>query len=97
MPTIRTLQQALLIPTFCALLLACQDEPADATMGAQGNSPATESTIRANAVVREELNLGDQQDFNDARRGLIAAPKSLQVAGPDGTTVWDMPSGILLF
>lgn len=92
MPTIRTMQQGLLIPAFCILLLACQEEPVDATMGAQGNSPATESTIRANAMVREELNLGDQQDFNDARRGLIAVPKSLQVAGPDGTTIWDMSS-----
>ena len=92
MPTIRTMQQGLLIPAFCILLLACQEEPADATMGAQGNSPATESTIRANAMVREELNLGDQQDFNDARRGLIAAPNALQVAGPDGTTIWDMSS-----
>ncbi|MDE0931808.1 MAG: MBL fold metallo-hydrolase, partial [Halioglobus sp.] len=30
--------------------------------------------------------------FEDARRGLIAVPTALEVAGPGDSTVWDMPS-----
>ena len=41
---------------------------------------ATATTIAANRQVAEQLNLNDQQDFNDARRGLIASPENLQVA-----------------
>jgi alkyl sulfatase BDS1-like metallo-beta-lactamase superfamily hydrolase len=86
------LARSLLIAPLLALLLACQGESTDTSLGAQGNTPATESTVRANAGVREELNLADQQDFDDATKGLIAAPPALKVAGPDNTTIWDMSS-----
>ncbi len=67
--------------------------PAHATAaGAQGNLPASATTIAANAKPRQELNLSDARDFNDARRGLIAAPPALTIKGPGNSTVWDMPS-----
>ncbi|MEZ5572217.1 MAG: hypothetical protein R3E64_09345 [Halioglobus sp.] len=84
---------ALCVALLCLPLLACQGKsPSDTTQGAQGNTPATETTIAANAGVRESLNLADQQDFDDASRGLIAAPAALIVAGPNQSKVWDMPS-----
>ena len=89
MPSIRASHCALLILPLLTLLQACGDDPAE---GAQGNTPATEHTARSNAQVRETLDLDDQQDFNNAARGFIAAPPSLQVAGPDKALVWDMPS-----
>jgi linear primary-alkylsulfatase len=89
MLSIRFWHNALLIIPLLTLLQACQDEP---TEGAQGNTPATDATARANDRVREELDLGNQKDFENARKGFIAAPASLQVAGPDETLVWDMPS-----
>jgi alkyl sulfatase BDS1-like metallo-beta-lactamase superfamily hydrolase len=92
MPNTISWRYALLISTLCALLLACQGKPADTSQGAQGNTPATEATIRANSKVREALDLGNQRDFEDARRGLIAAPEPLTVAGPNGATIWDRPS-----
>ncbi len=104
MLNLRTCRNALLLTPLCVVLLACQGEsnenaqgaqgtPTTAiTEGAQGNSSATASTISANARLSAELNLDDQQDFKDATRGLIAAPPSLQIAGPGNSTVWDMPS-----
>jgi len=93
MPIHRSWFRPLCLSLLCALLLACQQKaPTDSSLGAQGNTPATEATIQANAKVRQVLNLGDQQDFEDARRGLVAAPEALTVAGPNQSMVWDMPS-----
>lgn len=89
MPSTRIWRNALMIIPLLTLLVACSDEP---TEGAQGNTPATDATARANAKVVKELDLGNQQDFENARKGFIAAPTSLQVAGPDQDLVWDMPS-----
>lgn len=100
MTVIRTWQRALLLLP-CLLILACQREapvatiptpPADAAPGAQGNTPATATTVSANARVRETLDLDNQQDFDDASRGLIAKPDALVVTGPGNSKVWDMPS-----
>ena len=78
-------RKGFLIFPLLALLLACErEQPTDTTIGSQGNTPATDATIFANARVQEELNLGDQTDFEDARRGLIAVPTSLKVMGPGG-------------
>ncbi len=85
MPKVLRFGKGLLIFALLALLLACErEQPTDTTIGAQGNTPATNATIFANAKVRKELNLGDQTDFEDARRGLIAVPTALEVAGPRG-------------
>ena len=93
MPKVLRFGKGLLIFALLALLLACErEQPTDTTIGAQGNTPATNATIFANAKVRKELNLGDQTDFEDARRGLIAVPTALEVAGPGDSIVWDMPS-----
>ena len=93
MPTALKIGNGLLIFSVFALLLACEGkQPTDTALGAQGNTPATSATIVANAKVREALNLDDQTDFEDARRGLIAAPIALEVIGPDDSIIWDMPS-----
>ena len=93
MPNIPSWKNTLLIIPLCALLLACEGkQPTDSTIGAQGNTPATEATIRANAKLPKELDLKDQRDFEEARRGLIAAPEALIVTGPDDAIIWDMPS-----
>ena len=93
MPKFPRLGKGFLILPLFVLLLACEREQAtDTLIGAQGNTPATETTILANAQVREELNLSDQTDFDDASRGLIATPTSLRIPGPEGSPVWDMPS-----
>jgi alkyl sulfatase BDS1-like metallo-beta-lactamase superfamily hydrolase len=102
MSNVRFWRGALLLSPLCALLLACQGDTTGTPKGAQGtptnaageqgNTPATQTTISANAKLGAQLNLDDQQDFKDATRGLIATPPSLQIAGPGNFTVWDMPA-----
>jgi alkyl sulfatase BDS1-like metallo-beta-lactamase superfamily hydrolase len=65
---------------------------ADLPPDVAGNTPPSAFTVALNDAVRERLPLDDPRDFEDARRGLIASDPSLQVAGPDGALIWDMPS-----
>ncbi|MFK7977437.1 MAG: alkyl/aryl-sulfatase [Halioglobus sp.] len=78
----------LLSLALLATLSACSD---DETIGAQGNTEATQVTANMNAAVADSLNLADEQDFLDANRGLIASPDALQVEGPRDGIIWDMP------
>jgi alkyl sulfatase BDS1-like metallo-beta-lactamase superfamily hydrolase len=66
------------------LAAACGRGPAaDAPAG-----DAAPSTVRANAQVAASLPLADAQDFEDARRGLIARPSG-QIVAADGTVLRD--------
>ncbi|MCK9364039.1 MAG: MBL fold metallo-hydrolase [Syntrophales bacterium] len=49
---------------------------------------ATRASMDANANLAKSLNLADQQDFEDAKRGLIAAPNG-KVLAKDGSVIWD--------
>lgn len=51
-------------------------------------SDATAATKAANAALAKSLNLAEQQDFDDAKRGLIAVPTG-KVLARDGSTVWN--------
>ncbi|WP_436771875.1 alkyl/aryl-sulfatase [Yinghuangia sp. YIM S09857] len=50
---------------------------------------AQPSVARQQAGVRDRLPFSDTQDFEDARRGLIARREPSAVTGQDGTVVWD--------
>ena len=54
-----------------------------------GFTAPTKLTADLNAAVEKELPLDDQQDFEDARRGLIASDENLKVVNPDIGTLWD--------
>lgn len=56
----------------------------------KGTEGATASTVAQNQEVAEYLPLADQEDFQQAKRGLIASMKPLTIKGKDGRTVWDM-------
>lgn len=47
-----------------------------------GNTSPSAFTVELNEAVRGQLPLDDPQDFEDARRGLIASDPALEVAGP---------------
>jgi alkyl sulfatase BDS1-like metallo-beta-lactamase superfamily hydrolase len=51
-------------------------------------SDATPSTQKANEQFAQSLDLGNQQDFEDAKRGFIAKPTG-QIVGADGTVLID--------
>ncbi len=75
-----------------ALLLGCDaKQPIEIPApGSQGNTDPTPATILHNARVSEQLPLDDIADFEDARRGLIAAADDLVITAVDGTVLWDM-------
>ncbi len=56
---------------------------------ANGFSAPTTYTQAAQAAVALELALDDPQDFEDAKRGLVASDPNLIVSGPDGKPIWD--------
>ena len=47
-------------------------------------------TQQANAAVLAELNFADQEDFEDAQRGLIAPPTDAIIKGAEGQEVWNL-------
>ncbi|MBK7613218.1 MAG: MBL fold metallo-hydrolase [Burkholderiales bacterium] len=55
----------------------------------QAPKDATPATAKANATERQALALNDQQDFDEATRGLIATLADPVVRAADGKLVWD--------
>jgi alkyl sulfatase BDS1-like metallo-beta-lactamase superfamily hydrolase len=75
-----------LITALAALFLAGCDRQPDYPPGADenGHTAPTEATLAANRAVLEELDFSDRQDFEDARRGLIAADPDLRIRAETG-------------
>src|SRR5262245_38018160 len=78
------------------LALACSREqapvPAPAEPSApdaQGHSAPTGQTLAANAAMATALPLGDLQDFDDSRRGLVASDPEVVIEAADGSRIWD--------
>jgi alkyl sulfatase BDS1-like metallo-beta-lactamase superfamily hydrolase len=80
---------------FLSLLSSgCDEAPLEAGPDAdsQGHTRASELTMEANARVLNELPFHDQQDFEDARRGLIASDPDFQVKNELGELIWNQPA-----
>ena len=73
----------------CALL-GCADDPD--TLDYQGFTEPTGATIKHNREFASRLPVADQEDFEFARRGLIAADNESQTETADGRVIWDIPS-----
>ncbi len=78
-------------------LIGCQPEdrdtaPAPSAVDNAGNTAATRFTEAANREVSEALPLSDEQDFADAKRGLIGSDPQLRVFTEDGREIWAMPA-----
>jgi linear primary-alkylsulfatase len=76
-----------------ALLAACSGsggpkEPSATGADERGATAPSRVTEEAQAEVARSLPLDDPQDFEDAKRGLVAADPLL-VPGPGGTPIWD--------
>jgi alkyl sulfatase BDS1-like metallo-beta-lactamase superfamily hydrolase len=59
----------------------------DAAPDAQGGVAATADTAAANAAVAQELPISDAQDFEDARRGLVASDPDLEIRDAAGKVI----------
>ena len=55
-----------------------------------GNTSPTSETAALNAAVRQDLPLSDPQDFEDAKRGLVASDPELRVTKEEGKTIWSV-------
>lgn len=53
---------------------------------------AEPATIQANAAVLKELDFTNREDFEDAQRGLIAAPADGIIKDTEGQVIWDLKS-----
>jgi alkyl sulfatase BDS1-like metallo-beta-lactamase superfamily hydrolase len=74
---------------------ACREEPPERpgsaaadVPDAQGRTPASAETRAANAATAAALPLGDAQDFEDARRGLLGGDGEVVITDARGRTVW---------
>ena len=79
------------ISLFIALaLVACSEAPVPME-GADENgfSAPTAATLAANKAVAERIAAYPSEDFEQARRGLIASADSLVIRDPDGKEVWN--------
>jgi linear primary-alkylsulfatase len=76
-----------------APLLACRPGPAREAgappADAAGFTAPSASTEQAQTEVAASLDLGDPQDFEDARRGLLVSDPELLVRDAAGRVVWD--------
>ena len=71
---------------LCGLLHGCGETSENFS---SAGSRASEYTISHNRQIAETLNLDDQQDFEDASRGLIAkAPEDI-LLNPQGQIIWN--------
>lgn len=57
-----------------------------------GNTSPTSETAALNAAVPQQLPLTDQQDFEDAKRGLVASDPDLRITTEAGKVIWNMPA-----
>ena len=62
--------------------------PVGAAVDADGFHAATPATAQANATVASRLALEDEQDFIDARRGLVATEPDLEIRDSEGALIW---------
>ncbi|UCG73729.1 MAG: MBL fold metallo-hydrolase [Chromatiales bacterium] len=55
----------------------------------KGKAPSA-VTLQVLNQARKTLPFGDKRDFDEEKRGFIAAPESKKILGPDGNVVWDL-------
>ena len=82
-----------LLISFLALLGCGKDKvDFDPNADAQGHTPPTEITAKANVEFGKKLMLNDQQDFENAQRGFIAKDPDLRVKNAQGDFIWNQPA-----
>ncbi|MCX5768325.1 MAG: MBL fold metallo-hydrolase [Gemmatimonadetes bacterium] len=80
----RATSRSLLVFVLACAGAACGSRQNEAS----GGAGASETTRAANAQMAASLSLNDPQDFDDAKRGLIARPTGT-IIGPDGAVIVD--------
>ncbi|MDG1199999.1 MAG: alkyl sulfatase dimerization domain-containing protein [Porticoccaceae bacterium] len=71
-----------------ALTTGC-DQPKNSIVTDSAHTGASEFTIASNKTFADNLDLDNQQDFKDARRGMIAEAPNTALISKSGVQVWD--------
>ncbi len=84
----------IILPIIAAALgiTGCDSGPAQETgANAAGHTAPTDITTRINEEVLEQRPFSNREDFENARRGLIARDPDLVVKDKNGNVIWNMP------
>ncbi len=83
----------LLLLPLVAILSACE-KPLEMEQGLDilGHTAPTAVTLKANQAVINQRPFSNTNDFEDAKRGLIAQDESLIIKNAIGSKIWDMPA-----
>ncbi len=81
---------AIVLSIVC-LIEACDSPKWTPDANEQGHTAPTLATQKANDAFLEKRPFANTQDFENARKGLIAQPESLVIPHLQGGTVWNMP------
>lgn len=73
-----------------AIILAAITTQAAHAQSPEAPKPATAATQAANQQVQQALPFKDKSDFDNARKGFIATPKTLTIKNADGRVIWDL-------
>lgn len=84
------MKQLHLLVTMSVLATLAQAEPAK-HFHPKGKLPSAD-TIAKQEQLRKTLPLADKRDFDDAKRGFIAAPDYKKIMAEKGNVAWDMGS-----
>lgn len=78
--------------TVVLALTGCGSGPDDSAVSESGHTAPADSTRAANEAVLEQRPFANREDFENARRGLIAQAPELVVPGAGGGDIWNMPA-----
>ncbi|MEH6577949.1 MAG: alkyl sulfatase dimerization domain-containing protein [Amphritea sp.] len=83
----------LAVLSLSVLMAACSNDVAfEEGADTAGHTAATPATARANEILLDTLPFDNKQDFEDARRGLIAQIPELVVTDNTGSDIWNLPA-----
>lgn len=84
----------LVLLIFFLIFLGCGKDKIDSgpNADAQGHTSPTEATAQSNTEFGKKLDFNDQQDFENAQRGLIARDPDLRIKNAQGEFIWNQPA-----
>jgi alkyl sulfatase BDS1-like metallo-beta-lactamase superfamily hydrolase len=85
--TIRRIAQV--VAAMLALNAAACTDDRQSSIG-DGVNPPSDDTIAQQRALRKSLPFDDQRDFDEQRRGFVAAPPYRRIIGDSGEVVWDI-------
>ncbi|MCP5090696.1 MAG: MBL fold metallo-hydrolase [Gammaproteobacteria bacterium] len=71
-----------------ALAAGCSESPPSSSVS--DGHPPSEHTIALQEALRDSLPFADQRDFDEQKRGFVAAPGYRRISDESGETVWDI-------